>query len=49
VVKRFGHDLELKGNFTYEGYLAPIYLTNKQTVTNTSFQLTWYPKKKTSF
>jgi len=49
VVKRFGEDLELKGNFTYEGYLAPIYLTNKQTVTNTTFQLTWYPKKKTSF
>ena len=49
VVKRFGEDLELKGNFTYENYLAPIYLTNKQTVTNTSFQLTWYPKRKVSF
>jgi hypothetical protein len=49
VVKRFGQDLELKGNFTYEGYLAPIYLSGKQTVTNTSFQLTWYPHSKTSF
>jgi Capsule assembly protein Wzi len=49
VVKRIGHDLEVKGNFTYEGYLAPIYLTNKQTVTNTSFQLTWYPQRKVSF
>jgi hypothetical protein len=49
VVKRFGADLELKGNFTYEQYLAPIYLTNKQTVTNTSVQLTWYPTRKTSF
>lgn len=49
VVKRFGHDLELKGNFTYEQYLAPIYLTNKQTVTNTSIQFTWYPARKTSF
>jgi hypothetical protein len=49
VVKRIGHDLEVKGNFTYEGYLAPVYLTNKQTVTNTSIQLTWYPHNKTSF
>jgi len=49
VVKRFGHDLELKGNFTYENYLAPTYLTNKQTVTNTSIQFTWYPTRKTSF
>jgi hypothetical protein len=49
VVKRIGHDLEVKGNFTYEQYLAPIYLTNKQTVTNTTFQLTWYPQRKVSF
>jgi hypothetical protein len=49
VVKRIGHDLEVKGNFTYEQYLAPVYLTNKQTVTNTSFQLTWYPERKVSF
>jgi hypothetical protein len=49
VVKRFGHDLELKGNFTYEQYLAPIYLTNKQTVTNTTIQFTWYPTRKVSF
>lgn len=49
VVKRFGPDLELKGNFTYENYLAPIYLTNKQTVTSTSIQFTWYPTRKTSF
>jgi hypothetical protein len=49
VVKRIGHDLELNGNFSYEGYLAPTYLTNKQTVTTTTFQLTWYPTRKTSF
>jgi hypothetical protein len=49
VVKRLGHDLELNANFTYEGYLAPVYLTGKQKVTNTSFQLTWYPNRKTSF
>ena len=49
VVKRFGHDLELNGNFSYEHYLVPIYLTNRQTVTTTSVQLTWYPERKTSF
>ena len=49
VVKRFGRDLELNGNFSYEHYLVPIYLTNRQTVTTTSVQLTWYPERKTSF
>ena len=49
VVKRIGKDFEVKGNFTYEGYLAPVYLSSKQTVTNTSVQLTWYPTRKTSF
>ena len=49
VVKRIGHDFEVKGNFTYENYLAPTYLTNKQTVTNTSVQFTWYPTRKVSF
>ncbi len=49
VVKRIGRDLELNGNFTYEQYLAPIYLSGKQSVTTTSFQLTWYPTRKVSF
>ena len=49
VVKRFGQDIELKGNFTYEDYLAPTYLSGKQSVTNTTFQLTWYPTRKVSF
>ena len=49
VVKRFGHDLELNGKFTYEQYLAPIYKTGKQDVTTTSVQLTWYPTRKVSF
>jgi Capsule assembly protein Wzi len=49
VVKRLGHDLELNGRFSYEQYLVPIYLTNKQTVTTTSVQLTWFPKMKKSF
>jgi hypothetical protein len=49
AVKRIGNDLEINGSFTYEQYLAPIYLTNRQTVTTTNIQLTWYPKKKLSF
>jgi Capsule assembly protein Wzi len=49
VVKRFGRDLELNANFSYEDYLAPIYLSGKQKVTTTSFQLTWYPQRKVSF
>jgi hypothetical protein len=49
LVKRFGKDLELNANFTYEQYLAPIYQTSKQSVTTTTIQLTWFPKKKISF
>jgi len=49
VVKRFGQQIELNANFTYENYLAPIYLSKKQTVTASTFQLTWYPQRKTSF
>ncbi len=44
AVKRIGKNFEINGNFTVEHYLAPIYLINKQTVTNTTIQLTWYPK-----
>lgn len=49
VVKRIGKDFEVNGSFAYERYLAPIYLTNRQTVTTTNIQLTWYPKRKLSF
>ena len=49
VVKRFRHDLELNGKFSYEQYLAPVYLSGKQNVTTTSVQLTWYPRRKVSF
>jgi hypothetical protein len=49
AVKRIGKDFEINGNFTFEHYLAPIYLQNKQTVTNTSVQLTWYPNRRTNF
>jgi hypothetical protein len=49
AVKRIGKDLEINGNFNVQQYLAPIYLTNRQTVTNTNIQLTWYPNWRTSF
>jgi hypothetical protein len=43
VVKRFGKEFEINGNFTYEKWKAPIYRTGEQNVTNTTIQLTWYP------
>jgi len=49
VVKRMGKDFEINGNFSYEKYKVPIYLTNQQTVTTTTIQLTWFPKRKISF
>jgi hypothetical protein len=49
VVKRLTHDLEVNGSFTDESYLIPVYQAGKQTVTNTTIQLTWYPGRKTSF
>ncbi len=49
LVKRLSPDLEIKGNFTYERYKAPIYLPGTQTVTNTSIQLTWFPGRKVVF
>jgi hypothetical protein len=58
VVKRIRHSLELNAGFTHENWLAPVttgnppanlYLTGKQTVTTSSFQLTWFPERKVSF
>lgn len=49
VVKRITPEIELDGNFTYEGYKAPVYLPGKQTVTVTTIQLTWFPTRKVSF
>ena len=49
VVKRIGRDLEIKGNFAYEDWKAPIYLSGQQTVTTTTIQLTWFPNRKVSF
>ena len=49
AVKRIGKDLEINGNFTYERWKAPIYLSGQQTVTTTTIQLTWFPERKISF
>ena len=49
VVKRIGKDFEFNGNFVFEHWKAPIYLTGQQTVTTTTVQLTWFPKRKISF
>lgn len=49
VVKRLGQNFELNGNFEYERYKEPIYLPGEQTVTATTFQLTWFPRQKASF
>jgi hypothetical protein len=49
VVKRIGKALEVKGDFAMEHFKAPVYLPGQQTVTATSIQLTWFPKRKVSF
>jgi hypothetical protein len=49
AVKRFGEDMELKGEFTLERYKAPVYLPGTQTVTNTSIQFTWFPSRRVTF
>jgi hypothetical protein len=49
VVKRIGKDFEINGNFTYERWKAPIYLSGQQTVSTTTIQLTWFPERKVSF
>lgn len=49
AVKRIGKDFEVNGNFKYEKWKAPIYLPKEQTVTTTTIQLTWFPKRKVNF
>jgi hypothetical protein len=49
VVKRVGKDLEIKGDFTYERYKAPVYLPGLQNVTATTVQVTWFPSRRVSF
>ena len=56
VVKRIGKNLELNGYFASERWRAPIYPTgiptypaSQHNVTNTTIQLTWFPKDKVTF
>jgi hypothetical protein len=49
AVKRIGKDFEVDGNFAYERWKAPIYLSGQQTVTTTTIQFTWFPERKVSF
>jgi hypothetical protein len=49
VVKRIGKDFEVNGNFAYERWKAPIYLSGQQTLTTTTIQLTWFPERKVRF
>ncbi len=46
VVKRIGHDIEVKGFVQYESWKAPIYKTGSQSDTTAAAQITWYPKQK---
>jgi len=46
VVKRIGHDIEVKGLVQYESWKAPIYKTGSQSDTTAAAQITWYPRQK---
>ena len=50
-IKRIGKrkDFQVNANLTLENWRAPIYLAGQQTVTATSVQLTWFPRRKLSF
>ncbi len=48
VVKRFHQDIELNASVQYEAWKAPIYLTGRQSDTTAAFQVTWFPRLKTS-
>jgi len=49
VVKRLGRSFELKGDFAYEHWKAPVYLSGQQAVTTTTVQLTWFPERQVRF
>jgi hypothetical protein len=40
---------EVNGNFVYERWKAPIYLSGSQTVITITIQLTWFPERRISF
>jgi hypothetical protein len=48
VVKRIRPQIELNAWFQHERWVAPIYLPGVQTNNTTTFQLTWFPKLKTT-
>jgi hypothetical protein len=56
AVKRLGRSFEINGQFHLQHWTAPIYSTGVplypaplNTVTNTTFQLTWFPKSRLTF
>ena len=49
VVKRIRKDLEIKGQFTYEHWKAPVYLSGQHTTAATTIQVTWFPGRKVNF
>jgi hypothetical protein len=48
VVKRLRPDIELNAKYQHEGWKAPIYLSGAQSNNAFTFQLTFFPKLKTS-
>jgi hypothetical protein len=48
VVKRFKRDVEFNAWVQYEGWKAPIYKPGLQNDSTVAFQITWFPKLKTS-
>ena len=49
IVKRVRRDFEVKGTFNFESWKAPIYISDRQNVTATTIQLTWYPGRNRRF
>lgn len=56
VAKRIGREFEIDGQFHLQHWTAPIYNTGNpvypapsNAVTNTTFQLSWFPKSKLTF
>ena len=49
VIKRIRKDLEIKGDYTFEHWKAPIYLPGQHTVNAATVQVTWFPERKVSF
>ena len=48
VVKRVGPDVEIKGWFQHERWVAPIYMAGPQSNNAVSVQVTYFPKLKTT-